>query len=157
MIYGAQFGVLFWHRDGFSTACGHGTMALGYWAVSSGLVKVPTNDCAIDVIIDVPSGRVKASVTIENGRPVHVDFVNVASRTLPNTFDLSIPSQSSSVQCQLSYGGANLLSINATQMGISVDPSSVSKFIDLAQLIKRQLLIDKHVEGQADVAGVIFW
>ncbi|KAH7081041.1 hypothetical protein FB567DRAFT_606487 [Paraphoma chrysanthemicola] len=110
-------------------SCGHGTMALGYWAVSSGLVKVPTNDCAIDVIIDVPSGRVKASVTIENGRPVHVDFVNVASRTLTNTFDLSIPSQSSSVQ---------------------FDPSSVSKFIDLARLIKQQLLIDKHVGGQAD-------
>ncbi|HWU58200.1 MAG TPA: proline racemase family protein, partial [Microbacteriaceae bacterium] len=35
---GAHFGVLFWHKDGFSTACGHGTMALGCWAVRSGLV-----------------------------------------------------------------------------------------------------------------------
>ena len=26
---GADFGVLFWHKDGFSTACGHGTIALG--------------------------------------------------------------------------------------------------------------------------------
>jgi proline racemase len=25
---GADFGVLFWHKDGFSTACGHGTIAL---------------------------------------------------------------------------------------------------------------------------------
>ncbi|KAH7066785.1 hypothetical protein BKA63DRAFT_127875 [Paraphoma chrysanthemicola] len=154
---GAQFGVLFWHKDGFSTACGHGTMALGYWAVSSGLVKVPRKDCAIDVIVDVPSGRVKASVTVQNGRPVHVDFVNVASRTLTNAFDLSIPSQPSSVQCQLSYGGANLLSVNATQLGISVDPSNVSKFIDLARVIKRQLLIDKRIERQDDVAGIIFW
>ncbi|MGN0127989.1 proline racemase family protein, partial [Glutamicibacter soli] len=24
---GAHFGVLFWHKDGFSTACGHGTIA----------------------------------------------------------------------------------------------------------------------------------
>jgi proline racemase len=28
---GAHFGVLFWHKDGFSTACGHGTIALGVW------------------------------------------------------------------------------------------------------------------------------
>ena len=26
---GAQLGVLFWHKDGYSTACGHGTIALG--------------------------------------------------------------------------------------------------------------------------------
>ncbi|HYJ75143.1 MAG TPA: proline racemase family protein, partial [Kineosporiaceae bacterium] len=26
---GAHLGVLFWHKDGFSTACGHGTIALG--------------------------------------------------------------------------------------------------------------------------------
>jgi len=25
---GAHLGVLFWHKDGFSTACGHGTIAL---------------------------------------------------------------------------------------------------------------------------------
>ena len=30
---GAHLGVLFWHKDGFSTACGHGTIALGAWAV----------------------------------------------------------------------------------------------------------------------------
>ncbi len=26
---GADLGVLFWHKDGYSTACGHGTIALG--------------------------------------------------------------------------------------------------------------------------------
>ena len=35
---GADLGVLFWHKDGFSTACGHGTIALGAWAVDAGLV-----------------------------------------------------------------------------------------------------------------------
>ena len=32
---GADLGALFWHKDGYSTACGHGTMALGAWAVES--------------------------------------------------------------------------------------------------------------------------
>ncbi len=39
---GADLGVLFWHKDGFSTACGHGTMALGVWAVESGRVAAPS-------------------------------------------------------------------------------------------------------------------
>jgi proline racemase len=59
---GADLGVLFWHKDGYSTACGHGTIALGAWAVESGRVAAP-RDGTVDVTIDVPSGRVVARVT----------------------------------------------------------------------------------------------
>src|SRR5699024_7254641 len=65
---GADSGVLFWHKDGFSTACGHGTMALGAWAVESGLVA-PEPAGITEVTIDVPSGRVRAQVhTDSTGR-----------------------------------------------------------------------------------------
>ena len=57
---GADFGVVFWHKDGYSTACGHGTIALATWAVDTGLVQPG------DVVIDVPSGRVTAA----NGVPI---------------------------------------------------------------------------------------
>jgi proline racemase len=33
-----RLGVVFFHKDGFSTACGHGTIALATWAIESGLV-----------------------------------------------------------------------------------------------------------------------
>jgi proline racemase len=55
----ADLGVLFWHKDGYSTACGHGTIALGVWAVDSGLVPADP-DGSTDAIVDVPSGRVVA-------------------------------------------------------------------------------------------------
>src|SRR5687767_1792759 len=45
---GADLGVLFWHKDGYSTACGHGTIALGAWAVESGRVDAPA-DGEVDV------------------------------------------------------------------------------------------------------------
>ena len=38
-----DLGALFWHKDGFSTACGHGTIALGAWAVDTGLVAAPAD------------------------------------------------------------------------------------------------------------------
>src|SRR4051794_49218 len=47
---GADLGVLFWHKDGFSPACGHGTIALGAWAVESGRVRA-NPDGATDVTI----------------------------------------------------------------------------------------------------------
>ena len=73
---GADFGVLFWHKDGYSTACGHGTIALGAWAVESGRVEAPA-DGEVEVTIDVPSGRVVARVTCRGGAVERVAFRNV--------------------------------------------------------------------------------
>lgn len=75
---GADFGVLFWHKDGYSTACGHGTIALAAWAVESGRVACPDDDEA-QVRIDVPSGRVLASVRRRAGAVERVVFRNVQS------------------------------------------------------------------------------
>ena len=75
---GADLGVLFWHKDGYSTACGHGTIALGAWAVESGAVAAP-RDGEVDVTIDVPSGRVVARVRVRDGVVEAVAFRNVPS------------------------------------------------------------------------------
>ena len=77
---GADLGVLFWHKDGYSTACGHGTIALGAWAVESGRVAAPPGgEGDVDVTIDVPSGRVVARVRCRAGAVESVAFRNVPS------------------------------------------------------------------------------
>ena len=35
---GAQLGVVFFHNAGYSTACGHGTIALVTWAIDAAIV-----------------------------------------------------------------------------------------------------------------------
>ncbi|WP_413332809.1 proline racemase family protein [Brevibacterium sp. GP-SGM9] len=87
---GAHFGVLFWHKDGFSTACGHGTIALGTWAVESG--RVPVDPSSItEVVIDVPSGRVTAAVhTDDSGRVSSVDFINVPGRLIAADVEVEV-------------------------------------------------------------------
>ena len=52
---GADIGVLFFHNDGYSTACGHGTIALVTWALESG--RLPMTGPQTTVSVDVPSGR----------------------------------------------------------------------------------------------------
>jgi proline racemase len=59
--------LLFWHKDGYSTACGHGTIALGAWAVETGRVAA-TPDGETEVLVDVPSGRVVARVRCAGGQ-----------------------------------------------------------------------------------------
>jgi proline racemase len=81
---GADLGVLFWHKDGYSTACGHGTIALGAWAVESGYVAAP-EDGDVDIAIDVPSGRVVATVRCRAGAVQSVAFRNVPAFVIAGT------------------------------------------------------------------------
>src|SRR2546421_6208147 len=52
---GAQLGVVFFHNAGYSTACGHGTIALVTWAIDAALV--PATDPPGDRRGDAPPGR----------------------------------------------------------------------------------------------------
>lgn len=153
---GAHFGVLFWHKDGFSTACGHGTIALGYWAVSKGLVKTPDGDGVVDVVIDVPSGRVKASITVWEGKPIHADFVNVLSYQLAKDLSITVPSRGIHVKADLTFGGAVYATIDASQLGLKVERSSCNDFIQLGREIKASLGVKGHY-GAYDLYGVIFF
>lgn len=138
---GAHFGVLFWHRDGFSTACGHGTIALGRYAAAKGLVQ-SVQDGAVKVIIDVPSGRVSAEVNFANGKVVHVNFINVSSyqfaKDLPVT--VSIPgSETLQLKVDLSWGGATCASVDARAVGIDIKPSNAQRFIEVARQVKAEV------------------
>lgn len=153
---GAHFGVLFWHKDGFSTACGHGTIALGFWAISKGIVKVPEGDGIVDVTVDVPSGRVVASVTIKGGKPIHADFVNVSSYQLARSIPVDVPSQDLKIEVDLSFGGAVYASVDATNFGLSVEPQNHDRFVALGREIKASLGERAHY-GEYDLYGVIFF
>ncbi|KAF2828072.1 Diaminopimelate epimerase-like protein [Ophiobolus disseminans] len=156
---GAHFGVLFWHKDGFSTACGHGTIALGCWAVTRKLVQVPAEDGVVDVVIDVPSGRVSAKVAVKNRKPIHADFVNVSSYGVTTKIPVAIQSRGGDVMISLAYGGAYSASVDASQLELSVEPPNVSAFVAIGREIKA-VLAGKNGPppcGIYDVSGVIFF
>ncbi|MDR3070302.1 MAG: proline racemase family protein [Propionibacteriaceae bacterium] len=135
----AHFGVLFWHKDGFSTACGHGTIALGAWAVRSGIVSAePTG--VTPVRIDVPSGRVTANVHTINGRVTAVDFINVPSYLIAK--DLVISTSQGPATVDVGYGGAIYAHVPAAQFGLAVTPGHYADLIAVGREIK--WLLNKH-------------
>ncbi|MER5887039.1 proline racemase family protein [Streptomyces sp. NPDC001941] len=119
---GAHFGVLFWHKDGYSTACGHGTMALGAWAVDSGRVPAP-DDGAAQVRVDVPSGRVCATVHRAAGRTTGVTFRNVASQVTARK--VPVATSHGTVDVDIAHAGACYASVSATQLGLAVDRAAL--------------------------------
>ena len=72
---GAELGVVFFHNAGYSTACGHGTIALVTWAIESG--RVDAQGPETHVVVDVPSGRLETWARVEGGDVRSVRFRNV--------------------------------------------------------------------------------
>jgi proline racemase len=130
---GADLGVLFWHKDGFSTACGHGTIALGVWAVETGRVTAPETG-SVDVVIDVPSGRVTARVHRDRARVLAVDFVNVPSWVVAR--DVAVTTSRGDVQVTVAFGGAIYATLPAAQVDLSVAPEHLGDLISLGREIK---------------------
>ena len=130
---GAVAGVLFWHKDGFSTACGHGTIALGTYAVDAGLVSAPV-DGSVEVTFDVPSGRVVARIERTNGRTRSVAFRNVPA--YPLTRGVSVTTSRGRVTADLAYGGAMYASVRAASLGLSVTPADLPHLIAIGREIR---------------------
>jgi proline racemase len=155
---GAHLGVLFWHKDGFSTACGHGTIALGAWAVASGRVPAPA-DGVTDVVIDVPSGRVTAAVRTEAGRVADVTFVNVASHV--HARSVPVPTSRGPVTVDIAFGGAMYAVLPADAVGLEVRPDALTDLIAIGREIRNALNARGAAEHPTDarlsgIYGTIF-
>ncbi|WP_240805826.1 proline racemase family protein [Streptomyces sp. BPSDS2] len=157
---GAHLGALFWHKDGFSTACGHGTIALGAWAVATGLVAAPP-DGTTDVVIDVPSGRVTAAVRTAGGRVADVTFVNVPGHV--HARGVEVATSYGSLTVDIAFGGAMyaVLPVDRLGPGPRVRPGDVTALIAAGREIRDALNAVRAAEHPDDdrlsgVYGTVF-
>lgn len=130
---GADSGVLFWHKDGFSTACGHGTIALATWMVETGRITAAP-DSVTELAFDVPSGRVVARVARVGGQVRSVTFRNVASYVLARA--VPVDTRRGTVQADLAYGGAVYAAVEAKSAGLAVEPVHYQDLIAVGREIK---------------------
>ncbi len=132
----ADLGVVFFHNDGFSTACGHGTIALATWAVNTGRVG-PAVDGVIDLVIDVPSGRLEVQVSVDDTGVCGVTFANVPSFVVD---DLQIDTPTGIVvPVSVAFGGAFYAIAQASDFGVRVDAAHLPDIIALCRQVKDRL------------------
>ncbi|MCX5206243.1 proline racemase family protein [Streptomyces sp. NBC_00237] len=144
---GAHFGVLFWHKDGFSTACGHGSIALAAWAVGSGLVARDPSGTTT-VVIDVPSGRVTLRVRSDGDRITGIDFVNVPSYRLAEK--VALATSRGDVVVDIAYGGAIYAHLDAAAVGLTVTPEHYTDLIGIGREVKWALNETAHARHPVD-------
>ena len=155
---GADLGVVFFHTGGYSTACGHGTIALATAALETGMVRATEPET--ELVLDVPSGRLPVSVRVEGGRVRGARFRNVPSFAFAE--GLTVATSHGPVQADVAYGGAFYACVRAEDVGLRVEPAAVPAFIELGREVKRALEAEHDVVHPdepelRDVYGVIFW
>lgn len=156
---GASFGAVFFHKDGYSTACGHGTIALAAWAVETGRVDAPPEG-EVTIQIDVPSGRVSAIVRLTGGKPRSVRFRNVPA--FVHARGLTVDTDAGPATVDIGYGGAFYASVRADRLGAAVTAGDLPRLIAMSRQIKSALDSRQAAEHPADprlsgIYGVTFY
>jgi proline racemase len=146
---GADLGVVFFHNAGYSTACGHGTIALVTWALDEGIVE--RRDGETRVVVDVPSGRLETWARVEGGRVRSVRFRNVPA------FVWATGLRAAGVEVDVAFGGAFYASCPER-----VEPRELPRLIELGRAIKAELeaahdVVHPLEPELRDVYGVVFW
>jgi proline racemase len=148
---GADLGVVFFHNAGYSTACGHGTIALVTWALDEGVIEAVEPETRI--VVDVPSGRLETFATMRGGRVERVRFVNVPSYVEARGL------AAAGLSVDVAFGGAFYASLEAP---LPVNADSLSRLIELGRAVKRELesggsFVHPLEPELRDIYGVIFF
>lgn len=126
----ADLAVLFMHNEGFSTMCGHATIAVARWAVESG--RVPRQEPETIVRLQCPCGLVVARVAGDGG----VRFESVPA--FAYAFDRIAPTPTwGPVSVDIAYGGAFYAVLAADSIGLDLRSSSMRAIADAGYEITR--------------------
>ena len=146
---GGDLGVVFFHNAGYSTACGHGTIALVTWALDEGIVA--RREPETHVLVDVPSGRLETVARVAKGKVLSVRFRNVPAFVWAEDW------QAAGRSVDVAFGGAFYASCEER-----VEPRELPRLIELGRAIKRDLETEHEIVHPLepelrDIYGVVFW
>ena len=132
----AQVGVLFMHNEGYSTMCGHGTIALATALIETGAIPCVGIETLIG--IDAPCGLLRATVHVDAAEPAaaraaertprvrEVRFENVPSFAAALDVPLDVPGFGR-VLVDVGYGGAFYALISAAALGLEMRAESAAQ------------------------------
>lgn len=133
----ADFGVVFVHNEGYSTMCGHATLAIAKLAVEAGWVK--PLEPVTKIQIEAPCGVLTAYVHIKDQKVEQVRFRNVPSFVA--ALDQSVMvSDLGEVKYDLAFGGAYYAFVDAQQCNLSLNADQYQELIKVGMKIKNAVV-----------------
>jgi proline racemase len=151
-------GVLFMHNEGWSTMCGHGTIAVTTMALERGLITVSSDE----IRFDTPAGRVVARAhraDSTTARVTSVSFANVPSFVFEA--GLSVSAGGRTVRADVAFGGAFYAIVDSEAAGLPIVPARIPELRALGMAIAREVerlrtVVHPLDSGLAGIYGTIF-
>jgi proline racemase len=122
---GADLAVLFMHNEGYSTMCGHGVIALGRWAVDSGIVARGKEESRLG--IQCPCGLVEVAVAADGS----VRFESVPAFAFALDVEVQVPGFGA-LKIDIGYGGAFYALVPAACFGLDLRRARIRELVDAA-------------------------
>jgi len=122
----ADLAVLFTHQEGYSTMCGHATIAIGRWAVDTGRVAMVDGRARFG--LEAPCGVVQVEVEADGKGAPLVAFESVES--FASHFGQMVDVTGfGRVQFDVAFGGAYYAILPASRIGLSLMESPLSQLV----------------------------
>lgn len=133
----SAFGVIFMHNAGYSTMCGHATIAIGKAAIKLGWVRADPPITRFN--IDAPCGQLKVFVHHrEDGEVEKVAFENVPSFYV-GTYQLDLP-PFGRITYDIAYGGAFYAYLDMDQLDMRCEPAYYGRIVAAGKAIKQAVI-----------------
>lgn len=132
----AAFGVLFTHNEGYSTMCGHATIALGRYAIEQGLVTA--TEPVTRFAIEAPCGLVRLACEVEGGKVGKVSFESVPAFVEARDLVVPVPGYGDVVP-DIAYGGAYYCILPASRFGLDLMQTPVEEIVAAAGALTDQV------------------
>jgi proline racemase len=155
---GADLAVLFLHNEGFSTMCGHATIALGRYAVEEGIVAVPEAPAGVTLTVPVrlqaPCGPIDVRVEVTDGRAGTVRFTSVPAFAAALDVGVHVPDVGD-VVLDVAYGGAFYAVVSAASIGVELGVTPIATLVARADAVTRATRVAVPLE-HPDAADLAF-
>jgi len=132
----SDFGVIFMHNEGYSTMCGHATIAVTKAAID--LEWVSSQEPLTTMKIDAPCGQLISYATVKNGQVTGMSFDNVPSFFV-GSYELEL-SPYGTIKYDLAYGGAFYCYTDISQFGLCCTPQDSQAIIELGKRLKQAVI-----------------
>lgn len=134
----SDFGVIFMHNEGYSTMCGHATIAITRLVAQMNWAQKSADGMRLQ--IDAPCGVITSRVESSDLKgEFAVSFVGVPSFTLCTDQVIQIP-HFGQIDYDIAYGGAFYAYVDADRIGLSLTSDNIGKITSLGRQIKSSII-----------------
>lgn len=132
----ADYGVIFMDSGGYLNMCGHGSIGTASMLVETNMVSV--QEPYTEVVLDAPSGLIRARVHVVNGKAVQVSILNVPAFLYKENLRAEVPGYGEIIY-DIAFGGSFFALVDADKTGIALEMERVDELTALGMELRAEI------------------